>query len=158
MQALQDIGVEPQDICMLLRTLSGILWLGNLKIQPVHANAVDSSKIVADGALSNAAELLGLPQKELAHAITHKQVGWGGAVGRALQIASGGAHSPSLWGSSRRPGSSVYFTAAMRMASFQKTSLQISHRPCMQPLCCMLLFVCWRDRFYHAQPHLLACM
>jgi myosin heavy subunit len=88
MQALQDIGVEPQDICMLLRTLSGILWLGNLKIQPVHANAVDSSEIVADAALSHAAELLGLPQQELAHAITHKQVGWEACAlgGRALRV------------------------------------------------------------------------
>lgn len=73
MQALQDIGVQPDEISTLLRTLSGILWLGNLKIDPVHAN--DSSKIKNDAALSNAAKLLSLSEEALSHAITHKKVG-----------------------------------------------------------------------------------
>jgi hypothetical protein len=73
MQALQDIGVQPDEISTLLRTLSGILWLGNLKIDPVHAN--DSSKIKSDAALSNAAQLLSLSEEALSHAITHKKVG-----------------------------------------------------------------------------------
>lgn len=71
--ALSDIGVQQEDISTLLRTLSGILWLGNLKIEAVHAD--DSSKIKPDAALNNAAELLGLTLKDLAHAITHKKVG-----------------------------------------------------------------------------------
>lgn len=70
--ALSDIGVQQEDLDTLLRTLSGILWLGNLKIEPVHAD--DSSRIKRDAALSNAAGLLGLREEDLAHAITHKKV------------------------------------------------------------------------------------
>lgn len=72
MAALSDIGVQQQEIDTLLRTLSGILWLGNLKIEAVHAN--DSSRIKADAALTNSAELLRLSEQDLSHAITHKKV------------------------------------------------------------------------------------
>ena len=72
LSALSDIGVQQDDISTLLHTLSGILWLGNLKIEPVHAD--DSSKIKADAALCNAAGLLGLTEEDLAYAITHKKV------------------------------------------------------------------------------------
>jgi hypothetical protein len=87
MQALMDIGVRQDDITTLLRTLSGILWLGNLKIEAVHAN--DSSRIKADAALSNASELLGLEQGALVHAITHKEVR-GGALSAEGQAGGGG--------------------------------------------------------------------
>jgi myosin heavy subunit len=85
MQALSDIGVTSGEISTLLRTLSGILWLGNLKIEAVHAN--DSSKIKGDAALANAAQLLSLSEEDLVHALTHKKVRLvcggrgGGAVG-----------------------------------------------------------------------------
>lgn len=85
MQALMDIGVRQEDITTLLRTLSGILWLGNLKIEAVHAN--DSSRIKADAALSNASDLLGLEQGALVHAITHKEVRGNGAW---VQLGAGG--------------------------------------------------------------------
>jgi myosin heavy subunit len=72
LEALSDIGLSPADIHALLCTLSGILWLGNLKVEPVHAD--DSSRIKIDAALSNAASMLGLREKDLAYAITHKKV------------------------------------------------------------------------------------
>jgi myosin-5 len=72
LEALSDIGLSPADIHALLCTLSGILWLGNLKVEPVHAD--DSSRIKIDAALSNAANMLGLREKDLAYAITHKKV------------------------------------------------------------------------------------
>lgn len=77
LEALSDIGLSQSDIHSLMRTLSGILWLGNLRIEPVHAD--DSSRVKADTALSNAASLLGLQEKDLAHAITHKKVRAGAA-------------------------------------------------------------------------------
>jgi myosin heavy subunit len=94
MEALSDIGVQQHEIDMLLRTLSGILWLGNLKIEPVHAN--DSSKIKADSALTNSAQLLGLSEQDLSHAITHKKVRQGSETGCAdllrvvVQCTAGG--------------------------------------------------------------------
>lgn len=72
LEALADIGMSDQDIRALLSTLSGILWLGNVRIDAVHAD--DSSKVKTDAALSNAAAMLGLTEKDLAHAITHKKV------------------------------------------------------------------------------------
>jgi myosin-5 len=72
LEALSDIGLSPADIHALLCTLSGILWLGNLRVEPVHAD--DSSRIKIDAALSNAASMLGLREKDLAYAITHKKV------------------------------------------------------------------------------------
>eukprot|EP00878_Enallax_costatus_P022226 GHUV01023569.1.p1 GENE.GHUV01023569.1~~GHUV01023569.1.p1 ORF type:complete len:1540 (+),score=641.95 GHUV01023569.1:53-4672(+) len=72
LEALSDIGVSDRDIRTLLSTLSGILWLGNVRIDPVHAD--DSSRVETDAALSNAAAMLGLTENDLAHAITHKKI------------------------------------------------------------------------------------
>lgn len=73
LEALSDIGLSDQDIRMLMATLSGILWMGNIRIDPVHAD--DSSRVRMDAAISNAAAMLGLIEKDLAHALTHKKVG-----------------------------------------------------------------------------------
>lgn len=73
LEALCDIGVSDKDIHTLMSTLSGVLWLGNVRIDPVHAD--DSSRVKTDSALSNAAAMLALSEKDLAHAITHKKVG-----------------------------------------------------------------------------------
>eukprot|EP00879_Flechtneria_rotunda_P012719 GHRR01013282.1.p1 GENE.GHRR01013282.1~~GHRR01013282.1.p1 ORF type:complete len:1481 (+),score=699.13 GHRR01013282.1:1396-5838(+) len=70
--ALHEIGLSQADINALLATLSGILWLGNLRIDPVYAD--DSSRVKKDAALSNAASLLGLHEQQLTHAITHKKI------------------------------------------------------------------------------------
>ncbi|WIA33590.1 hypothetical protein OEZ86_006714 [Tetradesmus obliquus] len=72
LEALADIGLSPADITALLASLSGILWLGNLKVEPVHAD--DSSRIKIDAALANAASMLGLREKDLAYALTHKKI------------------------------------------------------------------------------------
>jgi hypothetical protein len=65
--------VTDQELSDLLAALSGILWLGNLKVDSAYFD--EASKIRADAALSNAAALLGLDEKQLAHALTHKKVG-----------------------------------------------------------------------------------
>eukprot|EP00775_Hariotina_reticulata_P008956 gene8956-9132_t len=69
--ALADIGVTDQELSDLLAALSGIMWLGNLKVDSAYFD--EASKIRADAALSNAAALLGLDEKQLAHALTHKK-------------------------------------------------------------------------------------
>lgn len=73
LQALADIGLDYNSaIKPLLSTLSGLLWLGNLSIEAGASD--DSSKVVADVALNNAAALLGVQEGQLTQAITHKKV------------------------------------------------------------------------------------
>ncbi|KAI8476203.1 MAG: P-loop containing nucleoside triphosphate hydrolase protein [Monoraphidium minutum] len=69
--ALADVGVSPEQQDVLFATLSGVLWLGNVKIAAVTD---DSSKVEKDAALEAAAALLGVTQDTLAHALTHKKI------------------------------------------------------------------------------------
>jgi hypothetical protein len=69
--ALTDVGISPDQQEVLFALLSGVLWLGNIKIVGVTD---DSSKVERDAALEAAASMLGVPLDVLAHALTHKKV------------------------------------------------------------------------------------
>jgi hypothetical protein len=115
LEALSDIGLSPADTHALLSTLSGILWLGNLRVEPVHAD--DSSRIKIDAALSNAASMLGLREKELAYAITHKKV-------RRVALAVAAEEEVTLW---RQNDSNGQYPLTIRSAMWPSCSLLLLH-------------------------------
>lgn len=87
--SMRDIGITPEQQDAVWALLSGVLWLGNLRVDAVTD---DSSKVAKDKALDNAAALLGLERDALAHALTHKKVraGCGRGVGAAMALQMAG--------------------------------------------------------------------
>jgi len=70
--AMDDVGIDEGQRSSLFRLVSGVMWLGNLSIEPSDRD--DGCKLRRDAALVSAAALLGVTDDHLALAVTTRKI------------------------------------------------------------------------------------
>jgi myosin-5 len=70
--AMEDVGIDEEQRSALFRLVSGVMWLGNLSIEPSDRD--DGCKLRRDAALASAARLLGVTDDHLTAAVTTRKI------------------------------------------------------------------------------------
>ncbi|KAG1663736.1 hypothetical protein FOA52_006105 [Chlamydomonas sp. UWO 241] len=72
-RCMRDVGIDEEAQGHLFATLSGLLWLGNVELQPKHQDD-DSTVVENNDALDAASSLLGLDKVRLCMSLTHRRI------------------------------------------------------------------------------------